>query len=294
MPPRWASSSREVIGHSFCGNAGQYFWTGASRSNLPRSQSCRMAVAVIRLEMDPSRKSVEEVTGAGFSKSAMPNPADQASSPSRTTATPIPGTLFADMKLETAFSICARFSAERLFCCAEAAETAPIDKTSRQSTHDRKRLPLASRVVVFTDAPRARVYRKLGTAGTVPRKAPACTESVTPWPPECVDLMVSRSLPWRDEPTAAYCGECPAVLGSAAGLRGRGKKAGAGTRCGAQTSAGGSSAGSCGTCSFANRESAAPLLCPAVARGSGWQGLPDPEGQGKICLRRAEFQSRSS
>src|SRR5713226_7374468 len=117
MPPRWASSSREVIGHSFCGNAGQYFWTGASRSNLPRSQSCKTAVAVIDLEMDPNRNSVDEVTGAKSSRSAVPNPADQASSPSRTTATPIPGTLFADMKLETALSIAARFSAEALLLC---------------------------------------------------------------------------------------------------------------------------------------------------------------------------------
>src|SRR5258708_26963976 len=63
-----------------------------------------MAVAVIGLEMDPSRKSVEDVAGAESSRSAIPNPADHTGSPSNTTAAPIPGTLFADMKLETAFS----------------------------------------------------------------------------------------------------------------------------------------------------------------------------------------------
>jgi len=61
-----------------------------------------MAVALTGLEMDPRRKSVEEVTTAAeSSKSAMPNPADHTGSPSSTTAAPIPGTLFADMKLET-------------------------------------------------------------------------------------------------------------------------------------------------------------------------------------------------
>jgi hypothetical protein len=87
-----------------------------------------MAVAVIGLEMEPSRKSVAEVAGTKFSRSAMPNPADQAGSPSRTTATPIPGTLFADMKLETTFSTAERFSAEMPFCCAEAAETQATSK----------------------------------------------------------------------------------------------------------------------------------------------------------------------
>src|SRR5216684_872103 len=105
MPPKWPSSWRVVIGDSFCGNAGQYFWTGASRSNLLCSQSCRMAMAVTGLEMDPRRKSVDEVTGAESSKSAMPNPADHTGSPSSTTAAAIPGTLLADMKLETAAAV---------------------------------------------------------------------------------------------------------------------------------------------------------------------------------------------
>src|SRR5258705_7008 len=122
------------MGDSFWGKDGQYFWTGGSRSSLPRSQSRKTAVAVRDLEMDPSRKSVEEVAGAKVSRSAMPNPADHAGSPSRTTATPIPGTLFADMKLETAFSISARFSVERLFCCEETAEAQARSKASRQTT----------------------------------------------------------------------------------------------------------------------------------------------------------------
>src|SRR5260370_37346854 len=98
MPPKWPSSWREVIGDSFWGNAGQYFWTGASRSNLPRSQSCRTATEVRDLEMEPRRKSVEEVAGAKFSRSAMPKPEDHTGSPSSTTAAQIPGTLFADSK----------------------------------------------------------------------------------------------------------------------------------------------------------------------------------------------------
>src|SRR6267154_6454556 len=112
MPERWARRWREVMGESFWGKAGQYFWTGASRSSLPRSQSWRMAVAVMGLEMEPRRKRVEEVTGAKSSRSAMPKPADQAGWPSRTTATLTPGTLFSDIKLETALSIAARCSAE--------------------------------------------------------------------------------------------------------------------------------------------------------------------------------------
>src|SRR5467141_1696679 len=180
MPPRWPSNSREVIGDSFWGNAAQYFWTGASRSNLPRSQSCRMAVAVIGLEIEPSRKSVEDVAGAESSRSAMPNPEDHAGSPSNTTAAPIPGTLFADMKLETAFSISERFPAKTLFCCAEAAETLLSNKASRQRTRDRKRLVPAGRALVITGSPPGRVYRKPGTPGTARKRASACTESVTP------------------------------------------------------------------------------------------------------------------
>src|SRR5439155_16805285 len=93
------------MGHSFCGNSGQYFCTGASRSSLPRSQSCKTAVAEMGLEMEPKRKSVEEVAGEEFSRSAMPKPCDQRGSPSRTTAAESPGMLFADIKLATAFSM---------------------------------------------------------------------------------------------------------------------------------------------------------------------------------------------
>jgi len=64
----------------------------------------RIAVAVMGLEIDPSLKSVAEVAGTKFSRSAIPKLCDQTSSPSCTTATEIPGTLFAAMKLEAAFS----------------------------------------------------------------------------------------------------------------------------------------------------------------------------------------------
>src|SRR5882724_5413110 len=152
MPPRWPSSSREVIGDSFWGKAGQYFWTGASRSSLPRSQSCKTAVEVMGLEMDPSRKSVEEVTGAESSRSAMPKPVDQAGSPSNTTATPIPGTLFSDMKLETAFAICPRFSSERI-CCAETAGQHATNRASRPKRGKRKRIILGAIPGEFTGPP---------------------------------------------------------------------------------------------------------------------------------------------
>src|SRR6266480_6083090 len=195
MPPRWASSSRAVIGHSFCGNAGQYFWTGASRFSLPRSQSCKMAVAVIGLEMDPSRNNVDGVTGAKSSRSAMPNPADQTGSPSRTAETAIPGTLFADMKLETAFSMASRLPGERLFGSAESDEAQVRNKEIRQTTCVQKRLALASLALVFTGSPPPRVYPKPWTPGTAPGRALVCSESVTPHSRECVDLLAGGSLP---------------------------------------------------------------------------------------------------
>src|SRR2546429_9966093 len=100
--------------------------------------------------MDPSRKSVEEVAGAKSSRSAMPNPADQTGSPCRTTATPIPGTLFADMKLETAFSIASRFPGERLFGSAESDEAQVRNKGIKQTTCAQKGLALASHQLGFT------------------------------------------------------------------------------------------------------------------------------------------------
>src|SRR5271155_4661649 len=132
MPPKWPSNSREVMGHSFLGKAGQYFCTSASRSSFPRSESCRIAVAVIDLEIEPNRNSVEDVAGTKFSRSAMPKPEDQTSSPSCTTATEIPGMLFAPMKLEAAFSICARLSEERLLFCARTGAE-PAKKAIRKS-----------------------------------------------------------------------------------------------------------------------------------------------------------------
>lgn len=73
-------------------------------------------------EIEPKRKSVDEVAGEEFSKSAIPKPSDQVGVPSNTTATESPGTLFADMKLATAFSIASRFSFEIVFCCAASCE----------------------------------------------------------------------------------------------------------------------------------------------------------------------------
>src|SRR5260370_29994832 len=79
-----------------------------------------MATAVMDLEIEPRRYSVEEVAGEKSSRSAMPKPADQTGWPLWTTATETPGTLLAVMKAETAFSIWARFSGERVWSCAVA------------------------------------------------------------------------------------------------------------------------------------------------------------------------------
>ena len=100
------------MGRGFCGNAGQYFCTGESRSSLPCSQSSMAAVAVIDFEIEPRRYSVCDVAGTEFSRSARPKPADHTNSPSCTTAADMPGALLAAMKLEMVLSILACFSAE--------------------------------------------------------------------------------------------------------------------------------------------------------------------------------------
>src|SRR5262245_3305463 len=100
------------MGQGFCGNAGQYFCTGESRSSLPLSQSAIAAVAVIGFEIEPRRYSVRDVAGTEFSRSAMPKPADQTNSPSCTTATEMPGALLDAMNVEMAASIFACFSSD--------------------------------------------------------------------------------------------------------------------------------------------------------------------------------------
>src|SRR6266480_2246482 len=109
----------------------------------------------------------------------MPNPADQTGSPSRTTATPIPGTPLADMKLETAFSMASRFPGERLFGSAESDEAQVRNKEIRQTTCVQKSLALASLALLFTGSPPPRVYPKPWTPGTAPGRALVCSESVT-------------------------------------------------------------------------------------------------------------------
>src|SRR5437868_1618186 len=100
------------MGNGFCGNAGQYFCTGESKSSLPRSQSAMAAVAVIGFEIEPRRYSVCDVAGTEFSRSAMPKPADHTNSPFCTTAAEMPGTLLEAMNAEMALSIFACFSLE--------------------------------------------------------------------------------------------------------------------------------------------------------------------------------------
>jgi len=84
------------------------------------------------LEIEPRRNRVKDVAGTKFSRSAIPKPWDQTSAPSWTTATEIPGTLFEAMKLDAAFSTCARLSAERLLLWAPSDEE-PKKKTNSKS-----------------------------------------------------------------------------------------------------------------------------------------------------------------
>src|ERR1039457_600416 len=123
MPARWPMASRVVIGDGFCGKAGQYFWTEASRSSCPRSQSCMAAGAVSDLEMEARRKSVYSVAGALFSTSAKPKALAHSYSPFSTTATESPGTWVAAMNLVTAASIWVRFAGESSGCWAYEEDT---------------------------------------------------------------------------------------------------------------------------------------------------------------------------
>ena len=100
------------MGHGFWGNAGQYFWTGASRSSWPRSASTRAAVAVMGFEIEPRRYTVSAVAGTEFSRSAMPKPPDHTSFPSWTTATETPGAWPSARNFEMALSILACVSGE--------------------------------------------------------------------------------------------------------------------------------------------------------------------------------------
>src|SRR5512138_3260903 len=102
------------MGHGFRGNAGQYFWIGASKSSWPRSESTRAAVAVMGFEIEPRRYSVSAVAGTEFSRSAIPKPPDHTNSPFWTTATETPGALLLAMNCEMAFSILACLSGEKV------------------------------------------------------------------------------------------------------------------------------------------------------------------------------------
>src|SRR6266446_6358048 len=95
----------------------------------------------------------------------MPNPADHTGSPSRTTAAPMPGTLLADMKLETAFSICTRFSGERVFCWAAAPATVIRVRTSKYKTGTRNECAFVNRARCFKGAPRTASLTQRASAG---------------------------------------------------------------------------------------------------------------------------------
>jgi len=89
------------------------------------------AVAVIGLEMEPNERALMNLLDTKFFQIRHADPADQAGSPSRTTATPIPGTLFADMKLEQPFRLPSASQQRCSFCCAEAAEAQATSKARR-------------------------------------------------------------------------------------------------------------------------------------------------------------------
>src|SRR4051812_12796811 len=112
MPERCPITSRAVIVPDFWGKEGQYFCTGASRSNRPRSHNCIAAVAVRDLEIDARRNKVCSLAGTLFSRSAEPNPAAHSSSESSTIAMETPGTCVEAIYRDTADSICVRFPAE--------------------------------------------------------------------------------------------------------------------------------------------------------------------------------------
>src|SRR5258708_24714205 len=97
-----------------------------------------MATAVMDLEIEPRRYSVEEVAGEKSSRSAMPKPADQTGWPLWTTATETPGTLLAVMKAETAFSIWARLAGERVVSFS-AAKTQEMTTSKAASTRENGR-----------------------------------------------------------------------------------------------------------------------------------------------------------
>jgi len=101
--------------------------------------------SVMGLEIERSRNGVEDVAGTKFS--AIPKCWGQTSSPSRTTAREIPGTLFAAMKLNAAFSACARFSAERLLLCARNGEE-PEKKTKIKSATERAVISIFGKRVI--------------------------------------------------------------------------------------------------------------------------------------------------
>jgi hypothetical protein len=106
-PGEWRSA---MVFEEMKGN----FCTGASRSNSPRSQSCRADVAVRDLVIEASRKRLCSLTATLFSRSAKPKPSAHSYSPFSTTATDRPGTWVEAMNLQTAASIFASLPAESL------------------------------------------------------------------------------------------------------------------------------------------------------------------------------------
>src|SRR2546425_4537227 len=115
----------------------------------------------------------------------------------------------------------------------------------------------------------------------------------TPISMESVDPALSRSLPWEGETWTAYRGEHDPVRRRLCGLRGRGQEACPGTRSSTDADAHcEQGAGSANSPASAADKPIPPPAGLAAASGSRREGIPDPEGSGKICVRGAELQSR--
>src|SRR5712692_6190650 len=146
--------------------------------------------------------------------------------------------------------------------------------------------------MLFSPSPRRAVYPK-GQAPETVAGAWDVLRASTPIPAESVDVGPMRSLPWEGETWTAYRGEHDPVRRRLCGLRGRGEEACPGTR--PSTDAGAhceQGAGSANSPASAADKSFPPPAGLAAASGSRREGIPDPEGSGKICVRGAELQSR--
>src|ERR1700722_4695223 len=208
MPARGPSASRVVIGESFLGKAGQYFWTGASRSSWPRSHNCIAPVAVSGFEIDARRNRVCSLAGTLFSTSAKPKPEAHSYWPFSTTATETPGTCVELMNFATAASIWVRLSAESCGCCAAqipAAEISRLRTPRRKISDDSRHCKRAFRrdetsrleilIMVFALVEKVTVYCRPNPERLRPRSRKGfCRSAGIAAPPKIADLRLVSLL----------------------------------------------------------------------------------------------------